>query len=131
MAVDDVGRIVNPLIVHGQKIGAIVQGLGGVMLERLVYDQDGQLLTGSFMDYGLPRASHFPNVRAISLELTPSPHNRLGVKGAGEDGIIAVGATIGNAVGAALARFGCQPNALPLSAPRVWDLIHSAQARTE
>ena len=99
------------------------------MLEQLVYDQDGQLLTGSFMDYGMPRASHFGNVRAISLELRPSPHNPLGVKGAGEDGIISVGATIANAVAAALRSLGCQPNALPLSAARVWDLIRNAPVR--
>lgn len=126
VAVDDVGRMINPMIVHGQKIGAIIQGLGGVLLERLVYDENGQLLTGSLMDYALPRASHFPHVRALSLELSSSPHNPLGVKGAGEDGIISVGATIGNAVAAALRPLGCEPLALPLSAPRVWQLIDAA-----
>ena len=126
VGVDDVGRMINPMIVHGQKIGAIVQGLGGVFLEQLVYDENGQLLTGSLMDYALPRASYFPNVRALSLEISPSPHNPLGVKGAGEDGIIPVGATIGNAVAAALRPLGCEPLALPLSAPRVWQLISRA-----
>ncbi len=129
LAVDDAGRLINPMIVHGQKIGAIVQGLGGVMLEWLVYNNDGQLLTGSLMDYGLPRAAHFPNVRAISLELKPSPHNPLGVKGAGEDGIISVGATIANAVAAALTSLGREPLALPLSPPRIWALIRGAEAK--
>ncbi len=99
------------------------------MLERLVYDNDGQLLTGSLMDYGLPRAAHFPNVRAISLELKPSPHNPLGVKGAGEDGIISVGATIANAVAAALTSLNLEPLALPLSPPRIWALIRGAEAK--
>jgi carbon-monoxide dehydrogenase large subunit len=125
VAVDDVGRMINPVIVHGQKLGAIVQGLGGVMLEQLVYDEDGQLLTGSFMDYAMPRAAHFPNVRAISLEIAPSPNNPLGVKGAGEDGIIPVGATIANAVAAALRPLGCEPVSLPLSPARVWQMIHA------
>jgi aerobic carbon-monoxide dehydrogenase large subunit len=125
VAVDDVGRMINPMIVHGQKVGAIVQGLGGVMLEHLVYDEDGQLLTGSFMDYAMPRAAHFPNVRAISLEISPSPHNPLGVKGAGEDGIIPVGATIANAVAAALQTLGYEPVSLPLSPARVWQLIRA------
>ena len=123
VAVDDAGRLINPMIVHGQKIGAIVQGLGGVMLERLTYDEDGQLLTGSLMDYALPRAAHFPNIRAFSLELKRSPHNPLGVKGAGEDGITAVAATVANAVAAALSELGCSVVALPLSPARVWTLI--------
>ena len=121
--VDDTGRIINPMIVHGQKIGAIVQGLGGALLENLVYDDEGQLITGSLMDYALPRASHFPHVRAESLELSQSPHNPLGVKGAGEDGIISVGATIGNAVAAALGPNGGRLLALPLSPARVWRLM--------
>src|SRR5205807_9962366 len=76
VAVEDVGRIINPLTLHGQCVGAVVQGLGGVFLEQFVYDEDGQLLTGSFADYLMPTASDFPTIRAIALEEKPSPHNR-------------------------------------------------------
>src|SRR6476619_628341 len=82
VAVEDVGRIINPLTLHGQVIGSIVQGLGGAFLEHFVYDQDGQLLTGSFADYLLPTASDFPRIRAVALEERPSPTNPLGAKGA-------------------------------------------------
>ena len=68
VAVEDVGRIINPLTLHGQAVGAIVQGLGGAFLEHFIYDQDGQLLTGSFADYLLPTASDFPDIRAVALE---------------------------------------------------------------
>src|SRR5215510_10502591 len=103
VAVEDAGRIINPLTLHGQVVGAIVQGLGGAFLEHFVYDEDGQLLTGSFADYLLPTASDFPRIRAIALEERPSPNNPLGAKGAGEGGIIPVGGVIANAVAAALA----------------------------
>src|SRR5204862_8174806 len=88
IAVEDVGRIINPLTLHGQCVGAIVQGLGGALLEQFVYDEDGQLLTGSLADYLMPTASDFPRIRAVALEQKPSPHNPLGAKGAGEGGII-------------------------------------------
>jgi carbon-monoxide dehydrogenase large subunit len=98
VAVEDVGRIINPRTLHGQAVGAIVQGLGGALLEHFVYDQEGQLLTGSFADYLLPTASEFPNIRVIALEQKPSPTNPLGAKGAGEGGIIPVGGVVANAV---------------------------------
>jgi carbon-monoxide dehydrogenase large subunit len=126
VAVEDVGRIINPHTLHGQTVGAIVQGLGGVFLEHLVYDGDAQLLTGSLADYLMPTASDFPNIRAVALELYPSPYNPLGAKGAGEGAIIPVGGLIANAVGAALASLGIQPRELPLSAPRLWQLIRDA-----
>jgi carbon-monoxide dehydrogenase large subunit len=91
LSVEDVGRMINPLTLHGQAIGSIVQGLGGAFLEHLVYDENGQLLTGSFADYLLPTASDFPNIRSITLELKPCPNNPLGAKGAGEGGLIPVG----------------------------------------
>ncbi len=124
VAVEDVGRIINPLTLHGQAVGAIVQGLGGALLEHFVYDQDGQLLTGSFADYLLPTASDFPSIRVIALEQKPSPTNPLGAKGAGEGGIIPVGGVVANAVAAALAPFGVEPRELPLSPPRMWELIN-------
>jgi aerobic carbon-monoxide dehydrogenase large subunit len=128
VAVEDVGRIINPLTLHGQCVGAVVQGLGGAFLEQFVYDENGQLLTGSFADYLMPTASDFPKIRAIALEEKPSPLNPLGTKGAGEGGIIPVGGVVANAVAAALASFGVQPRELPLSPPRVWQLIQSATA---
>ncbi len=123
VAVEDAGRIINPLTLHGQVVGAIVQGLGGAFLEHFVYDQEGQLLTGSFADYLMPTASDFPHIRAIALEERPSPNNPLGAKGAGEGGIIPVGGVIANAVAAALGSLGVEPRELPLSPPRVWELI--------
>src|SRR6202043_2074617 len=124
VAVEDVGRIVNPLTLHGQAIGAVVQGLGGALLEHLVYDEHGQLLTGSLADYLMPTASDFPVVRAVALEEKPAPHNPLGAKGAGEGGIIPVGGVIANAVAAALCSLGVEPNELPLSPPKVWRMIN-------
>jgi carbon-monoxide dehydrogenase large subunit len=123
VAVEDVGRIINPAMLHGQAIGAIVQGLGGVFLEHLVYDAHGQLLTGSLADYLMPGAGDFSVVRAIALEEKPAPHNPLGAKGAGEGGIIPVGGVIANAVAAALRPLGVEPRELPLSPPKVWEMI--------
>ena len=127
VAVEDVGRIINPLTLHGQCVGAIVQGLGGALLEHFVYDEDGQLLTGSFADYLMPTASDFPSIRAIALEEKPLPTNPLGAKGAGEGGIIPVGGVIANAVADALGSLGVEPREFPLSPPRVWQLIQDAE----
>jgi carbon-monoxide dehydrogenase large subunit len=128
VAVEDIGRVINPLVVHGQAMGAIVQGLGGVFLEHLAYDDSGQLLTATLADYLLPGATDFPNIRGLCVETAPAPGNPLGAKGAGEGGIVAVAAAIGNAVSAALSGLGVQARELPLSPPRVWDLITRAQA---
>ncbi len=127
LSVEDVGRMINPLTLHGQAIGSIVQGLGGTFLEHLVYDANGQILTGSLADYLMPTASDFPNIRSITLELKPSPNNPLGAKGAGEGGIIPVGGIIANAVANALSHLGVEPMELPLSPPRVWALIDAAR----
>jgi aerobic carbon-monoxide dehydrogenase large subunit len=127
VAVEDVGRIINPAMLHGQTIGAIVQGLGGTFLEQLVYDEHGQLLTGSLADYLMPGASDFSVIRAIALEEKPAPHNPLGAKGAGEGGIIPVGGVIANAVAAALGPLGVEPRELPLSPPKVWEMIEKAR----
>jgi aerobic carbon-monoxide dehydrogenase large subunit len=128
MSVEDVGRIINPLTLHGQAIGSIVQGLGGAFLEHLVYDDEGQLLTGSFADYLMPTASDFPNIRSITVELKPCPNNPLGAKGAGEGGLIPVGGIMANAVADALSHLNVQPMELPLSPPRIWQLIEEAEA---
>jgi aerobic carbon-monoxide dehydrogenase large subunit len=129
VAVEDVGRIINPLTLHGQCVGAVVQGLGSSLLEHFIYDENGQFLTGSFADYLLPSASDFPRIRAVALEVKPSPLNPLGAKGAGEGGIIPVGGVIANAVAAALGSLGVEPRELPLSPPRVWRLIQDAASR--
>jgi aerobic carbon-monoxide dehydrogenase large subunit len=123
LTVEDVGRIINPATLHGQVLGAVVQGLGSVFLEQIHYDDQGQILTGSFADYLLPTADDFPNIRSISLALRPCPNNPLGAKGAGEGGLIAVGGAVGNAIAAALRPLGIEPCHLPFSPPRLWQLI--------
>jgi len=127
MAVEDCGRVINPLMLHGQVMGAVVQGLGGALLEHLVYDEQGQLLTGSLADYLVPTASDFPSIRAQVMGTHPSPINPLGAKGAGEGGIIPVGGVMANAVAAALSAFGVEPHALPLTPPTIWQLIQSVR----
>ena len=127
VAVEDVGRAINPATLHGQTLGSVVQGLGGALLEHMIYDEQGQLLTGSLADYLMPTASDFPVIRATVLDNHPSPNNPLGAKGAGEGGIIPVGALIANAVADALRGFGVQPTDLPLSPPRIWGLLQAAR----
>jgi carbon-monoxide dehydrogenase large subunit len=97
VAVDDVGKTINPLIVEGQLVGGVVQGVGQALWEHGIYDENGQLVTGTFMDYAVPKASAFPMIETGRVE-TASPHNPLGVKGAGEMGTIAATAVIANAV---------------------------------
>lgn len=128
VTVEDVGRVINPTTLHGQVLGAVVQGLGSTFLEHLQYDDNGQLLTGSLADYALPTATDFPHVRSVSLGLRPCPNNPLGAKGAGEGGLIAVGGVICNAVAAALRTLSIEPCELPLSPARVWHLIDRARA---
>jgi aerobic carbon-monoxide dehydrogenase large subunit len=127
VAVEDVGRIINPMLVKGQIVGAVVQGLGGALLEHLVYNDEGQLLTGSLADYLLPTAGDFSRIRAVVTETHPSPINPLGAKGAGEGGVVPVGGVIANAVASALASLNVQPRELPLAPPRIWQLIETAR----
>ncbi|MGE0035711.1 MAG: xanthine dehydrogenase family protein molybdopterin-binding subunit [Xanthobacteraceae bacterium] len=123
VAIEDVGRAINPHVVHGQAIGALVQGLGGAFLDEIIYDADGQILNTSLAEYLLPTASDFPNLRAITMELRPSKTNPLGAKGAGEGGMVAVAATAANAVAAALEPLGVEIRDLPLSPARLWHLV--------
>ena len=123
VAVENCGRMINPLTLKGQLVGAVVQGLGGAFLEHLAYDENGQLLTGSLADYLIPTASDFPKIRGYVMESHPSPINPLGAKGAGEGGIISVGGVIANAVADALSSLGVEPRDLPLSPSRVWQLV--------
>jgi aerobic carbon-monoxide dehydrogenase large subunit len=127
LVVDDVGRIINPETLHGQVVGAAVQGLGSTFTEEIIYDENGQLLIASLADYMVPVATDYPVVRAISLEAHPSPNNPLGAKGAGEGGIIPVGGALANAVAAALSPLGVEPRELPITPPRLWQLIVDAQ----
>ena len=126
VAVDDCGPMINPLIVEGQVHGGIAQGAGQALLEHAVYENDGQLLTGSYLDYALPRAEHLPSFE-VGHTTTPSPHNPLGVKGIGEAGTIASTAAIANAVIDALSPFGITHVDMPLSPQRVWKAIQDAQ----
>jgi aerobic carbon-monoxide dehydrogenase large subunit len=127
VVVDDVGRIINPLTLHGQTVGAAVQGLGGALSEELVYDQDGQLLIGTFSDYVTPVAGDYRDISITTTEEFPSPNNPLGAKGAGEGGIIPVGGAIGNAVSAALKPFHANVRELPLTPNRVWSLMEQGK----
>jgi carbon-monoxide dehydrogenase large subunit len=126
VAVDDVGKKINPMIVDGQLHGGIAQGVGQALWEGAVYDDDGQLLTGSLMDYALPRASWLP---AFELDetVTPSPVNPLGVKGVGEAGCIASTAAVANAVIDALSPLGIRHLDMPYTAQKVWGAIQSAK----
>ena len=126
LVLEDVGRAVNPLLVHGQALGAAAQGIGGTMLEELVYNEDGQLLTTTLLDYPLPSSMEIPPVESIITEYSPSPLNPLGVKGAGEGGIVACGAALANAVSHALSSLGIQIKDLPLTPDRLRRLIREA-----
>ena len=123
VAVDDCGLQINPMIVEGQIHGGVVQGLGQALWEGAVYDENGQLLTGSMLDYALPRADLLVDIESLST-ITPSPHHPLGVKGVGETGTIASTATVYNAVIDALKPFGVQQIDMPLTPERVWRAIH-------
>ncbi len=122
--VDDAGTIVNPLLAEGQLHGGFAQGFGQVFLEQLVYDADGQLLTGSLMDYAVPRADDVP-VPVLAKTVTPSPRNPLGAKGVGEAGCIGVPPAIVNAVVDALAPFGITHLDMPLTSAKVWATLQS------
>ena len=128
VAVDDCGPQINPVIVEGQVHGGIVQGIGQAMWEEGVYDDDGQLLTGSMLDYALPRADRLPDIEVHST-VTPSPHHPLGVKGIGEAGTIASTAAVYNAVIDALSPLGVEGVNMPLTPERVWRSIQEAQGR--
>jgi carbon-monoxide dehydrogenase large subunit len=129
LAVEDIGRAINPLIVHGQAIGAAVQGLGASFLDEFKYDDHGQLLTGTLADYLLPVATDFPRVEALTLEDFPSTLNPLGAKGAGEGGIVAVGGAVANAVARALAPLGVEITELPLSVDNLARAIRKARMK--
>jgi carbon-monoxide dehydrogenase large subunit len=126
-AVDDVGRAVNPLILHGQTHGGIAQGAGQALLEDAHYDpKTGQLLAGSFMDYAMPRADDLPAL-ATALSEVPSPTNRLGVRSGGEGGTTPALAAVINAIVDALAELGVSHIEMPATPERVWRAIQAAR----
>jgi carbon-monoxide dehydrogenase large subunit len=126
VAVDDVGKKINPLLVDGQLHGGIAQGVGQALWEQAVYNDDGQLLSGSMMDYALPRASWLPSFE-LDETVTPSPVNPIGVKGVGEAGCIASTAAVANAVNDALAPLGIGHLDMPYTGQKVWRAIQSAK----
>ena len=128
-AVDDVGRAVNPLILHGQAHGGIAQGIGQALMEQCYYDADGQLLTGSFMDYAMPRAPKLPFF-VTEISEVPSPNNALGVRAGGEGGTTPALAVVVSAVVDALAEFGVQHLGMPVTSERVWRAVNEARNKT-
>ena len=126
VALDDCGPQINPTIVEGQIHGGVVQGIGQALWEEAVYDEDGQLVTGSMLDYALPRADQLPPIEVLST-VTPSPHHPLGVKGVGEAGTIASTVTVYNAVMDALRPLGVTSIDMPLTPERVWRAIQQAK----
>ncbi|MBW4091372.1 MAG: xanthine dehydrogenase family protein molybdopterin-binding subunit [Proteobacteria bacterium] len=127
-AVDDVGRVINPMIVEGQVQGGVAQGIGQALLEAAIYDKSGQLLSGSMMDYTMPRADNLPNI-TVGTESTLCTHNPLGVKGCGEVGAIGSPPAIMNAVVDALADYGVRHIEMPATAPKLWSIIQAGRPR--
>jgi carbon-monoxide dehydrogenase large subunit len=126
VAVDDVGKKINPMIVDGQLHGGIAQGVGQALWEGAIYSDDGQLQSGSMLDYALPRASWFPNIE-LDETVTPSPVNPIGVKGVGEAGAIASTAAVANAVVDALSPLGIRHLDMPYTSQTVWRAIQGAK----
>jgi carbon-monoxide dehydrogenase large subunit len=127
VAVDDCGNIINPLLVEGQVHGGLVQGIAQALHEEIVYDENGQLLTGSFMDYAIPRAHDFPEFE-LDRTITPSPVNPLGIKGVGEAGTIGSTPAVVNAIVDALAPFGITHIDMPVRSEKVWRILKGKRA---
>ncbi|MEV0277850.1 xanthine dehydrogenase family protein molybdopterin-binding subunit [Streptomyces sp. NPDC050610] len=128
--VEDCGTVVNPLIVDGQILGGVAQGIGNALLEEIVHDADGQPKSTSFLDYLLPGPTEVPRIRIEHMS-TPSPHTTFGVKGAGEGGAIAPPAAIANAVRDALREFGTEVNETPMTPERVWTALQAGRPAAE
>jgi carbon-monoxide dehydrogenase large subunit len=122
-AVDDFGKIINPMIVEGQVHGGLAQGIGQALVENCQYDETGQLVSGSFTDYAIPRATDVPLFKVDTRE-TPCTHNPLGVKGCGEAGAIGAPAAVMNAITDAL---GVKDLPMPATAQNVWRAMHTAR----
>ena len=124
-AADDFGRVINPMIVEGQVHGGVTQGIGQALYEQCVYDESGQLMSGSLMDYCLPKADNVPDF-SVTTSVTPCTHNVLGVKGCGEAGAIGAPPAVINAVVNALSGYGVDDIRIPATPQRVWQAIQSA-----
>jgi carbon-monoxide dehydrogenase large subunit len=122
VAADDFGNIVNPMVVEGQVHGGLVQGIGQALLEQAVYDESGQLRTGSYMDYCMPRADDVPFFK-VTTTVTPCTHNPLGVKGCGEAGAIGAPPAVINAIVDALKEYGVEHIDMPATPEKVWRAI--------
>ncbi len=127
-AVHDCGKVINPVVVEGQVHGGVAQGIGGAFFERLVYNDEGQIINASFMDYLLPTAAEVPPIAVDHVE-TPSPLNPLGVKGAGEAGVIPVPALFASAIDDALSAYGVRVREMPLHPNRLFELLQEQQGR--
>ncbi len=127
-AVHDCGRVINPMVVEGQVHGGVAQGIGGAFFERLVYNEEGQLTNASFMDYLIPTAAEIPSILVEHVE-TPSPLNPLGVKGAGEAGVIPVPALFASAIDNALLPFGIRVREMPLHPCRLYELLQESMGQ--
>ena len=126
--VEELGRVLNPMLVEGQAVGAAVQGIGGALFDRIRHDAAGQLLTASLADYPVPAPAEMPRIAALALETHPAASNPLGFKGAGEGGIVAAGAAIANAIAQALGRSGAGPTELPASPGDILRLLEDGEA---
>jgi carbon-monoxide dehydrogenase large subunit len=127
--VDDVGIPMNPMLVEGQMHGGIVQGAGQTLYEGAVYNEDGQLLTATFMDYQMPRAEDFPFFKTELDETSPSKINPLGAKGCGESGTVGATPTVLNAVIDALSPYGIKHLDMPLTPAKIWQAIAQATGK--
>ncbi|MBX9595235.1 MAG: molybdopterin-dependent oxidoreductase, partial [Roseomonas sp.] len=129
-AVDDVGRVVNPMIVEGQVQGGVAQGIGQALLEAAIYDAEGQLISGSMMDYTMPRADDLAPV-SVATHTTLCTHNPLGVKGCGEVGAIGSPPAVMNAVVDALRDFGVNHVEMPATPAKIWNIINGHRMAAE
>jgi carbon-monoxide dehydrogenase large subunit len=119
---EDCGQMINPLIVDGQIRGAVAQGIGAALLEEVVYDEFGQVLTASLVDYAIPTALDIPDIKIVHMDVK-APNTLGGFRGVGEGGTIGAPAAIANAVADALSSFGCEVNELPATPERIFQMI--------
>ena len=128
--VDDFGNLINPMLAEGQVHGGVVQGIGQAITEHVVFDEDGQLLTASFMDYAMPRADDVPHI-SFTSEPVPSTANIMGMKGCGEAGTVGALAAVSNAVQDALWDSGIRQADMPFTPQKVWELLNSEDMAAE
>ena len=128
--VDDFGNLINPMLAEGQVHGGVAQGIGQALYEHVVFDQEGQLLTATFMDYGMPRAEDLPFYK-FNTECVPSTANIMGMKGCGEAGTVGALAAVANAAQDALWDIGVQQVDMPLTSKKIWSMINAGKIAAE